>query len=73
MTDKPVDNPVTSKELALELKAMRSEVRMWILAAVGLNAFLANAHLPSAVTIPAIGLAIGAPTAKAALAFLGHR
>jgi hypothetical protein len=67
------DPPVTNKELALELKALRSEVRVWILAAVGLNAFLANVSLPTAVTVPAIGLAILAPAANAVLATLGSR
>lgn len=64
------EHHVTNRELALELRALRSEVRLWILAAVGLNAFLAKVELPSEVSAVAITAAIFAPLGKAAIAFL---
>ena len=66
------DQNVTNKELQLELKALRSDVRIWILAAVAMNQFLANVQLPAAVSFTAIAAAILVPGAKAALAFWGR-
>lgn len=41
---------VSNRDLQLELKALRSDVRLWILAAVALNQFLASIDIPSSVT-----------------------
>lgn len=52
---------VTNNELALELRALRSDVKVWILAAVALNQFLAAVDLPSSVAGAAIlGLGVKA-------------
>jgi hypothetical protein len=45
---------VSNKDLQLELKALRSDVKVWILAAVALNQFLAAVEIPTAVTGAAI-------------------
>lgn len=45
---------VSNQELQLEIKALRSDVKLWILAAVALNQFLASVELPSAVTAGAV-------------------
>ncbi len=58
---------VTNEELQLELKALRSDVKVWILAAVAMNQFLANVQLPATVTVPAITAAILLPAIKALL------
>ena len=41
---------VTNAQLQLEIKALRSDVRLWVLGAVALNQFLASVDLPSSVT-----------------------
>jgi hypothetical protein len=41
---------VSNRDLQLELKALRSDVRLWILGAVALNQFLASVDLPSSLT-----------------------
>jgi hypothetical protein len=41
---------VSNSDLQLELKALRSDVKLWILGAVALNQFLASVDLPSSVT-----------------------
>lgn len=41
---------VSNQDLQLELKALRSDVKVWILAAVALNQFLAAASLPTSLT-----------------------
>lgn len=61
---------VTNEELQLELKALRSDVKVWILAAVAMNQFLANVHLPTALTVPAFTAAILLPALKAV--FIGR-
>lgn len=61
------DKHVTNEELRLELKALRSDVKVWILAAVAMNQFLANVQLPAAFTIPALTAAILLPALKAVL------
>ncbi|GIV03989.1 MAG: hypothetical protein KatS3mg015_2819 [Fimbriimonadales bacterium] len=63
---------VTNRELALELKSLKSEVRLWIIAAVGLNAFLAKVELPNEVSVPAIAAAILAPLAKSLFALIAR-
>lgn len=68
MDDKP--QVVTNKELQLELKALRSDVKIWILAAVAANQFLANVELPAAFTVPALTAAIVFPALKAV--FIGR-
>lgn len=65
MDDQP--QIVTNKELQLELKALRSDVKIWILAAVAANQFLANVQLPAAFTVPALVAAIVLPALKAVL------
>lgn len=56
---------VTNRDLQLELKGLRGDVKVWILAAVAMNQFLSNVQLPAAVTVPAITAAILLPAAKA--------
>lgn len=57
---------ITNAQLQLEIKALRSDVRLWILGAVALNQFLASVDLPTSVTGAAIlgfalkGLVFGA-------------
>jgi len=63
---------VTKEILDLKLKKQYSDLRLLIIASVALNQFLAQASLPSAITIPAITVAIFAPMAKAAITFF-HR
>jgi hypothetical protein len=41
---------VSNLQLHLELKALRSDVRLWILGAVALNQFLASVDIPSSLT-----------------------
>lgn len=41
---------VSNGQLQLEIKALRSDVKLWILGAVALNQFLANVDIPSTVT-----------------------
>lgn len=67
-----MDEKVTNQQLQLELKALRSDVKIWILAAVALNQFLANVQLPSAVSASAIAVAILVPAAKAVFALWGR-
>lgn len=45
---------VTNSELQLEIKALRSDVRLWVLGAVALNQFLASVDLPSSLTAAAV-------------------
>ena len=56
--------------LELKLKALKSDLRLMIIASVALNQFLANVSLPTAITFPAIAAAILAPAGKALLSFL---
>ncbi len=44
---------VSNSDLQLELKALRSDVKVWILAAVALNQFLASVDLPSSISAAA--------------------
>jgi hypothetical protein len=44
---------VTNNDLQLELKALRSDVKVWLLGAVALNQFLASVDLPSSITAAA--------------------
>lgn len=45
---------VSNADLELELRALRSDVKLWILASVALNQFLASVELPSSVTAAVI-------------------
>lgn len=45
---------VSNVQLQLEIKALRADVKLWILAAVALNQFLAAADIPSSVTGAAV-------------------
>lgn len=57
MAGKPEGEPrawVTNRDLQLELKALRSDVRLWILGAVALNQFLASVDLPSSISAAAL-------------------
>ena len=45
---------VSNQQLQLEIKALRSDVKLWIIGAVVLNQFLAGVALPSAVTGAAV-------------------
>ena len=65
--DERHEQHVTNEELQLELKALRSDVKVWILAAVAMNQFLANVQLPAAFTVPALTAAILLPALKALL------
>lgn len=57
--EKPAEKWVSNSELQLEIKALRSDVRLWIIGAVALNQFLASVDLPSSVTAAAlIGLSL---------------
>lgn len=60
----PEDRNVTHRQLRLELRALKSDLRLMIIASVALNQFLANVQLPSAVSATAIVAAIVAPFAK---------
>ena len=55
MIDEPEPRKwVSNSDLQLELKALRSDVKVWILAAVALNQFLASVEIPTAVTGAAV-------------------
>jgi len=45
---------VSNRDLELELKALRSDVKVWLLGAVALNQFLASVDLPSSITAAAL-------------------
>lgn len=45
---------VSNQQLQLEIKALRSDVKLWILAAVALNQFLASVEIPSVITAGAV-------------------
>ena len=45
---------VTNSQLKLEIQALRSDVKLWVLGAVALNQFLSGVDLPSSVTGAAI-------------------
>jgi len=45
---------VSNRDLELELKALRSDVKVWLLGAVALNQFLAPVDLPSSITAAAL-------------------
>jgi hypothetical protein len=60
---------VSEEVLSLRLKALKSDLRLMIIASVALNQFLAKVELPSEVTAVAIAAAILAPAGKAMLAF----
>lgn len=46
--------PVGQNELRLELKALKSDMRLLIIASVALNQFLANVDLPREITAVAL-------------------
>ena len=48
--ERPPHKWVSNSDLQLELKALRSDVKLWILGAVALNQFLASADIPTALT-----------------------
>lgn len=49
---------VTNAQLALEIKALRSDVKLWVLGAVALNQFLGAVDIPTSVTgVALLGLA----------------
>lgn len=53
MTDNQNDEKkgfVTNAQLQLEIKALRSDVRLWVLGAVALNQFLSGVDIPTSVT-----------------------
>lgn len=54
MSDPKDQGFVTNAQLQLEIKALRSDVRLWVLGAVALNQFLAGVDLPSSFTGAAI-------------------
>lgn len=58
------EHVVTKEVLDLRLKALRSDLRLMIVASVALNQFLSNVRLPTAVTGAAISVAIVAPLVK---------
>lgn len=66
---KPAVAQVTAEVVDLKLKALKSDLRLMIIASVALNQVLSNVQLPSAVTATAVAAAILAPLAKGAVAF----
>lgn len=61
MSDSERTSWVSNQQLQLEIKALRSDVKLWILAAVALNQFLANVDIPSEVTgVALVGMLIKA-------------
>ena len=50
----PPQRWVSNRDLELELKALRSDVKVWLLGAVALNQFLASVDLPSSLTAAAL-------------------
>lgn len=56
---------VTQETLDLKLKALRSDLRLMIIASVALNQFLTNVSLPDGLSTAAIAAAIFAPAIKA--------
>ena len=71
MSEAGDNQPVRKAELMLELKALKSDLRLMIIASVALNQFLANVTLPTAVSFTAIGIAIFAPAVKGVFTFFG--
>jgi len=64
---------VSEEVLSLRLKALKSDLRLMIIASVALNQFLAKLELPSEVTAAAVVAAVLLPAGKAALTFLTHQ
>lgn len=62
---------VSNADLELELRALRSDVKLWILASVALNQFLSSVELPSSVTAAAIAAVVLKSVASFVLARLG--
>jgi hypothetical protein len=60
--------PINSEVLELKLKALKSDLRLMIIASVALNQFLVNVSIPAALTVPAITVALLAPAFKGILA-----
>ena len=63
--DKSDEGRVTQETLDLKLKALRSDLRLMIIASVALNQFLTNVSLPDGLSTAAIAAAIFAPAIKA--------
>ena len=70
MTNNNQVEPVAKHDLELELKALKSDLRLMIIASVAFNQLLAHIILPTSITAVAIVSAILAPFAKAGLAIL---
>lgn len=60
----------TSEVIDLKLKKLYSDLRLLIIASVALNQFLAQVTLPKEVTVPALAVALIAPTLKSLATFL---
>lgn len=65
MANQPPDTGswVSNGHLQLEIKSLRSEIKVWIIGAVGLNQLLAQVDVPPEIT----GVAIAALAAKGLL------
>lgn len=50
---------ISNQQLQLELKAMRSEFRYWIVGAILANQALAAIHIPQEVTVGAFAVFVG--------------
>lgn len=69
MGDPPEDKGwVSNRDLQLELKALRSDVKVWILAAVALNQLLAAVSLPTGLTVAGVTALVF----KIGIGFLGR-
>lgn len=62
---------VTNADLALELRALRSDVKLWILAGVAFSKFLDAVELPSTVTAAAVVVVLGKSAVTFVLARFG--
>lgn len=62
---------VSNADLELELKALRSDVKLWILASVALNQFLAGVELPSSITAAVVVAFVGKTVLSLLLARFG--
>lgn len=63
--DAPKREYISNQTLQLELKAMRSEFRLWLVAAVVANSALSHVVLPPVVGFSTAILALGAVALKA--------
>lgn len=68
----PDQKHVSEEVFDLRLRALKSDLRLMIIASVALNQVLANVQLPTAVSASAIAVAVLAPVAKGVIVFFGR-